>query len=178
MLVEQAFSRALREAAPCLSKRFFGCSSRRHASTLSYIRQSSASTGHEGSFIDKSVRRLNKAQSPLTKCPAAHRLNRSPCQSVSLQFFNSPTRAFSQTSRARNISSTEAAAQDNTKDDDGSNSSDGSRNRKSFFPDTSSNTVAYWLLGSAASVFGIVVFGGLTRLTESGCVSSCAQDAR
>lgn len=25
-----------------------------------------------------------------------------------------------------------------------------------------------WLLGSAASVFGIVVFGGLTRLTESG----------
>lgn len=28
--------------------------------------------------------------------------------------------------------------------------------------------VAYWLLGSAASVFGIVVFGGLTRLTESG----------
>lgn len=30
--------------------------------------------------------------------------------------------------------------------------------------------VAYWLLGSAASVFGIVVFGGLTRLTESGYV--------
>lgn len=37
-----------------------------------------------------------------------------------------------------------------------------------FFPETNSNTVAYWLLGSAASVFGIVVFGGLTRLTESG----------
>jgi hypothetical protein len=37
-----------------------------------------------------------------------------------------------------------------------------------FFPETSSNRVAYWLLGSAASVFGIVVFGGLTRLTESG----------
>jgi cytochrome c oxidase assembly protein subunit 15 len=31
-----------------------------------------------------------------------------------------------------------------------------------------SKSVAYWLLGSAASVFGIVVFGGLTRLTESG----------
>jgi cytochrome c oxidase assembly protein subunit 15 len=28
--------------------------------------------------------------------------------------------------------------------------------------------VGFWLLGSAASVFGIVVFGGLTRLTESG----------
>ncbi|KAJ9632086.1 Cytochrome c oxidase assembly protein cox15 [Taxawa tesnikishii (nom. ined.)] len=40
--------------------------------------------------------------------------------------------------------------------------------KKSAFPETSSKTVAYWLLGSAASVFGIVIFGGLTRLTESG----------
>ncbi|KAL4769521.1 cytochrome oxidase assembly protein-domain-containing protein [Aspergillus nidulans var. acristatus] len=39
---------------------------------------------------------------------------------------------------------------------------------KSTFPDVSSKSVAYWLLASAASVFGIVVFGGLTRLTESG----------
>ncbi|TGJ83535.1 hypothetical protein E0Z10_g5242 [Xylaria hypoxylon] len=40
---------------------------------------------------------------------------------------------------------------------------------KRAFPEaTSSKPVAYWLLGSAASVFGIVVFGGLTRLTESG----------
>jgi cytochrome c oxidase assembly protein subunit 15 len=38
----------------------------------------------------------------------------------------------------------------------------------SSFPKVSSKSVAYWLLGSAASVFGIVVFGGLTRLTESG----------
>lgn len=38
----------------------------------------------------------------------------------------------------------------------------------SYFPETSDRAVAYWLLGSAASVFGIVVFGGLTRLTESG----------
>ena len=37
-----------------------------------------------------------------------------------------------------------------------------------FFPKTSEKSVAYWLLGSAASVFGLVVFGGLTRLTESG----------
>ena len=36
------------------------------------------------------------------------------------------------------------------------------------FPEISDRVVAYWLLGSAASVFGIVVFGGLTRLTESG----------
>jgi hypothetical protein len=43
-----------------------------------------------------------------------------------------------------------------------------SQSSKKSFPDTSSKSVAYWLLGSAASVFGIVVFGGLTRLTESG----------
>lgn len=42
--------------------------------------------------------------------------------------------------------------------------------RSSFFPKTSNKVVAYWLLGSAASVYGIVVFGGLTRLTESGFV--------
>ncbi|KAI9769129.1 MAG: Cytochrome c oxidase assembly protein cox15 [Geoglossum simile] len=39
---------------------------------------------------------------------------------------------------------------------------------RKFFPETNSKSVAYWLLGSAASVFGLVVFGGLTRLTESG----------
>lgn len=42
--------------------------------------------------------------------------------------------------------------------------------RKRFWPETSSNAVGYWLLASAGSVFGIVVFGGLTRLTESGYV--------
>ncbi|KAK3956742.1 cytochrome oxidase assembly protein-domain-containing protein [Pseudoneurospora amorphoporcata] len=47
-------------------------------------------------------------------------------------------------------------------------SSDKSSENKSSFPETSSKSVAYWLLASAASVFGIVVFGGLTRLTESG----------
>lgn len=46
-----------------------------------------------------------------------------------------------------------------------------SRPTKSFFPHVSDRNVAIWLLGSAASVFGIVVFGGLTRLTESGYVS-------
>lgn len=40
--------------------------------------------------------------------------------------------------------------------------------RARYFPEVSDRVVAYWLLGSAASVFGIVVFGGLTRLTESG----------
>ncbi len=40
----------------------------------------------------------------------------------------------------------------------------------SSFPKTNAKVVGYWLIGSAASVFGIVVFGGLTRLTESGYV--------
>ncbi|KAA8644328.1 hypothetical protein EYZ11_001650 [Aspergillus tanneri] len=44
----------------------------------------------------------------------------------------------------------------------------GASKAKSSFPDVSDKKVAYWLLASAASVFGIVVFGGLTRLTESG----------
>lgn len=52
-----------------------------------------------------------------------------------------------------------------------SSRSNGQKSKKrklGFFPNTSEKSVAYWLLGSAASVFGIVVFGGLTRLTESG----------
>jgi hypothetical protein len=32
-------------------------------------------------------------------------------------------------------------------------------------------SVGYWLLGTAGLVFGIVVVGGLTRLTESGYTS-------
>lgn len=48
---------------------------------------------------------------------------------------------------------------------------------RNFFPETSTKSVGYWLLGSAASVFGIVVFGGLTRLTESGYVIAIHRDA-
>lgn len=46
----------------------------------------------------------------------------------------------------------------------------GAVTKTSAFPKTSDKSVAYWLLGSAASVFGIVIWGGLTRLTESGYV--------
>jgi cytochrome c oxidase assembly protein subunit 15 len=38
------------------------------------------------------------------------------------------------------------------------------------WPEVSDRKVGYWLLGSATLVFGIVVLGGLTRLTESGFV--------
>jgi cytochrome c oxidase assembly protein subunit 15 len=45
------------------------------------------------------------------------------------------------------------------------------RLKKSYFPETTRKSVGYWLLASSASVFGIVIFGGLTRLTESGFVA-------
>ena len=48
---------------------------------------------------------------------------------------------------------------------------EGTKTKEKFFPEISEKIVAYWLLGSAASVFGLVVFGGLTRLTESGYIS-------
>lgn len=51
----------------------------------------------------------------------------------------------------------------------------GATKGKSSFPQVSDKSVAYWLLGSAVSVFGIVVFGGLTRLTESGYVNVCIE---
>lgn len=38
----------------------------------------------------------------------------------------------------------------------------------SSWPNLTDRRVAWWCFGSALSVFGIVVFGGLTRLTESG----------
>lgn len=40
------------------------------------------------------------------------------------------------------------------------------------FPKLSSGAAGWWLLGSAASVYAIVVLGGLTRLTESGYADS------
>ncbi|THY10764.1 cytochrome c oxidase assembly protein-like protein cox15 [Aureobasidium pullulans] len=40
--------------------------------------------------------------------------------------------------------------------------------KQTSFPEVTDKKVGYWLLGSAVSVFGIVIFGGLTRLTESG----------
>lgn len=39
---------------------------------------------------------------------------------------------------------------------------------KPKYPVNSANLVGYWLLGISGLVFGIVVLGGLTRLTESG----------
>ncbi|RPA88167.1 COX15-CtaA-domain-containing protein [Ascobolus immersus RN42] len=49
-----------------------------------------------------------------------------------------------------------------------SSSSGSHSSSSSFFPEVSARPVGIWLVLSAVSVFGIVVLGGLTRLTESG----------
>ena len=112
------FARALRSAAPKLSKRFFTC---RHCPT---------------STTQLANTSFRTAPSPLkSKSNAAWTARRSASTLLSsdvVQPFQSPTKTVSS------------------------------------FPDSSSNAVAYWLLGSAASVFGIVIFGGWTRLSESG----------
>jgi len=51
-----------------------------------------------------------------------------------------------------------------------------SSDKKSFFPQRTDKNVAYWLFTTAGLVFGIVILGGLTRLTESGLVVSCLQN--
>lgn len=73
-------------------------------------------------------------------------------------FFRLQTRQFFAPSSKR-LSSSSLAAEA---------TADSASVNQSGFPNVTSKAVAYWLLGSAASVFGIVVFGGLTRLTESG----------
>ncbi len=78
--------------------------------------------------------------------------------------FNSSAAAFSKDARA-NTSPLAALSQSIGKE--GRKAVDKTL-KEPFFPKQTSNTVAYFLIGSAASVFGLVVFGGLTRLTESG----------
>ncbi|KKA30042.1 hypothetical protein TD95_001506 [Thielaviopsis punctulata] len=77
---------------------------------------------------------------------------------MQMRMFSHATRAFQAASPSYATSSSSASST-------GSSSSSSS----SSFPEkTTSKAVAVWLIGSAISVFGIVVWGGLTRLTESG----------
>ncbi|KAF2837467.1 cytochrome c oxidase assembly protein-like protein cox15 [Patellaria atrata CBS 101060] len=82
-------------------------------------------------------------------------------QTPFLQAFKSPTKRLlhnaSSSNKGSPLSELSRALNRNASDE-----------KESFFPAVTSKSVAYWLLGSAASVFGIVVWGGLTRLTESG----------
>ena len=118
MSFSSPFARALRNAAPNLSRRFFDC------------------------------RRCQNATPQFAKNSTQAR----PSLSRSVNTAVIQSKRFASTVAASNLTQPVQAQ----------------AKRGSSFPETSSNAVAYWLLGSAASVFGIVVFGGWTRLTESG----------
>lgn len=171
MLPAGAFSKALREAAPSLSKRFFECTGRRYACQFGKAHpQAQSSPGTtQRPIINRSVRQLSTKPIRFTGNPLDSELrcsvNSSPGRSSPTRFI----RTFSQSVQARNQSSG-VGNDDHAQEKDNTHTGEGNKKQKSSFPDTSSNVVAYWLLGSAASVFGIVVFGGLTRLTESGYV--------
>ncbi|EHY58198.1 Cytochrome c oxidase assembly protein cox15 [Exophiala dermatitidis] len=188
------FARVLREAAPSLSKRFFDCS--RSASSTGSRRISSLSskqtkrvasgTTAQGCTSNQQHHRSLSSAAPKTQQTLTGRSLQPSLYSSSLCSRNLRTdvtttsrfvlaRTFVASSSARTTMQTNTATanvQDATvvgaaAEADKSESKSGKK-KSSSFPDTSSNTVAYWLLASAASVFGIVVFGGLTRLTESG----------
>lgn len=172
MLPTSAFARALREAAPSLSKRFFHCSGRTRGVELSGLRPvnpktktSAASIAQIRNLTTKHARSTRHLQSAQTPSRARVVTENSPATSRFV-------RAFSASSQTRATAAATESPQAKS-EDNGNGEAGGEKRRstKSSFPETSSNAVAYWLLGSAASVFGIVVFGGLTRLTESGYVT-------
>jgi hypothetical protein len=162
MLPVSSFNRTLSEVAPILSRRFFTCSSRSNCGLRSEVQATYKIQG-PAQAAKKSglrIRQLNTDRSSSTNPEYTWRSASNPAtllrssQTTKTKWI----RAFSASTRSRAAAATEATG-DAAKNEAGKGSS---------FPRTSTNTVAYWLLGSAASVFGIVVFGGLTRLTESG----------
>lgn len=132
-----SLQRALRKAAPGLTRRYFNCQCQ-HISRGALSREAQRSSTPTWISAQLNTKRVFKQDANKAR-PSQLRLTRS--FTTSLRRCNSTTLPFppEQAKQAR-------------------------------FPRSSSNIVAYWLLGSAASVFGIVVFGGLTRLTESGYV--------
>lgn len=162
MLPVSGFNRTLSEVAPVLSRRFFTCSSRSNCGLRSGVQATYKIRGPEQAAKKSGlrIRQFNTDRSRSTKPEYTWRPISNPAtllrsnQNTKTKW----TRAFSASARSRTADATEATG-DAAKSEAGKGSS---------FPRTSTNTVAYWLLGSAASVFGIVVFGGLTRLTESG----------
>ncbi|KAI0009175.1 COX15-CtaA-domain-containing protein [Xylariaceae sp. FL0662B] len=97
------------------------------------------------------------------KLPTAHFVCR---QCLRQQPRTAPSRVLQLLRRSVRYASTESPASSVTSQAAKTNAF--SQGAKRPFPETSSKSVAYLLIASAASVFGIVVFGGLTRLTESG----------
>ncbi len=93
------------------------------------------------------------------------RINRSQSNNASAISLSSPSPLSSTTTPTEDV---ENASSDSLSDLGHSSRRLSAPSRPRFFPDGNANSVGYWLLASAASVFGLVGFGGLTRLTESG----------
>lgn len=109
----------------------------------------------QSSFVCRQCLRQQKFFSP-SSSPAS--------QPKILDFLRPAPRRYATTgSQAAPAASVKAAASAAFASTRGSGSS-----KSSSFPEVNSKAVGYWLMGSAVSVLGIIVFGGLTRLTESG----------
>ncbi|KAG9246857.1 cytochrome c oxidase assembly protein-like protein cox15 [Calycina marina] len=102
----------------------------------------------------------------LMKAPTA-RISASRAQSLRNIRFNSTANATQQAAFAQAKTVADRSIS-NAKSEFSAGTEEISKGKAKFFPKHSSKSVAYWLFASAGSVFGIVVFGGLTRLTESG----------
>ncbi|KAK6374154.1 Cytochrome c oxidase assembly protein cox15 [Lithohypha guttulata] len=139
-----AFQQALHNAAPRLSKRFFSCQAHTRSSSLRHVLP---------------VAPLSRSYRSNCSTRPAHVFR----QHIQRQF-----RGFRSSAHQRQAVQQIEQVLEKESSTNADILSQSTKNKRSGWPDSSSNTVAYWLLASAASVFGIVVFGGLTRLTESG----------
>lgn len=175
------FGRSLSEAAPGLTRRFFSC----HGSNkpLNHMRCFSTKRvpqpwSRDRGLPDRSIGTLSDAAASRIWTANA---TRSGCSSPLTQGRISAARSYPSSSKSptgqsprctRPFSvSTKSRTQAAPFQEESPAQSEGPKSgKKGFYPEHSTNVVAYWLLASAASVFGIVIFGGLTRLTESGYV--------
>ena len=119
------------------------------------------------SAIPRAAPRFAKPFLQCSQCPCLPRVVTRP--NFVNKAFSKPTKAFKTSSRRASSATwnTFASASGSSLVGKSIGQTAG-KTKPGFFPTISEKSVAYWLLGSAASVFGIVVFGGLTRLTESG----------
>lgn len=86
------------------------------------------------------------------------------------RYYTTPTKPARAAAPTATIPLPTASRSKDSSQQQGQRAGEDSGAKQSSWPESNPKVVAYWLLGSAASCFGIVVFGGLTRLTESGYV--------
>ncbi|KAK4164570.1 cytochrome oxidase assembly protein-domain-containing protein [Cladorrhinum sp. PSN259] len=138
------FQLGLRRVAAQLSRSSFACGQ--------CLRQQKPAAAPPSSIILGLARAARRSYATETKP------SRSPVATLSSNI-NAPVTKIQDAAAATAAAAAAAAA---------AGSSSESSGKSASFPETNAKSVGYWLIGSAVSVFGIVVFGGLTRLTESG----------